>query len=317
MKNKKIILFLFFSFHFSSLFATEFGYIGYSTENLGDDIQAIAAKRFLPENSIQIERDFVGIFQNPHVVSVIMNGWFMLENNFYDKTAEFKYNWPPSSCIDPLLISFHLTPAFVSTALSEENRQYLLDHGPVGARDAFTLAVLQENNIPSYLSGCLTLTLENHETERTNIVYAVDIDEECINFIRKNTGYPVEVLTHTLDRDSRLDLEGRLKLTESILNKYRKAKYVVTSRLHAAMPCLAFNTPVLLLNLSPGQERFGGLKDLVRNCDRKTFLKGRSGFNLRDPGENSRSYLPIRENLIRSITDWVRTKRSDVLESDR
>lgn len=307
---KKFLLTLFFSFNFLNVFAAEFGYIGCSTENLGDDIQAIAAKRFLPENSIQIERDFVGDFQNSYNVPTIINGWFMLENNFYDKTAEFKYNWPPSQCIDPLLISLHFTPGFISTVLSEENRQYLIDHGPVGARDDYTLEILQKYNIPSYFSGCLTLTLENCETERTDIVYAVDIDSECLNFIRANTDFPVEEITHTLNKDSRLDTEGRLILTETILNKYKKAKYVVTSRLHAAMPCLAFNTPVLLLNISTAQYRFSGLKELVHNCDRETFLEGKSNFDLKNPDKNPELFIPIRENLIQFVTDWVNSKKS-------
>lgn len=312
---KKFILALFFSFHLFSLFAIEFGYVGYSTENLGDDIQAIAAKRFLPKNSIPIDRDFIGNFQSSFTVPTIISGWFMLENNFYDPTAEFKYNWPPSACLDPLFISFHLTPGFVSTAFSTESKKYLVDHSPIGARDYYTLRYLKKNNIPCYFSGCLTLTLENDEVERTNTVYAVDIDEECINFIRANTDYPVEVVTHTLDKDARLDAAGRLKLAETILNKYKKAKYVITSRLHAAMPCLAFNTPVLLLNISPGQDRFSGLKELTHHCDRKTFLAGKSNFNLKDPEENPRLYVPIRNNLIQLVTRWVSTHR-DAHESE-
>lgn len=302
---KKIILILFFYFNLFNIFASQFGYVGCSTENLGDDIQAIAAKRFLPENSIEIERDFIGDFQNFYKISTIVNGWFMLENNFYDPSTEFKYNWPPSASIDPLLISLHFTPGFISTVLSKKNKQYLIDYGPVGARDYYTLKILQKNHIPSYFSGCLTLTLENCETERIDIVYAVDIDEECVNFIRANTDCPVEEITHNFDKDSRLDTAGRLKLTEAILNKYRKAKYVVTSRLHVAMPCLAFNTPVLLINIPGGKYRFFGLKELTHNCNRKTFLAGKSNFNLKIPPENPQLYVPIRENLIQLVTDWV------------
>lgn len=308
---KKIVFALFFYVHLFNVFAAEFGYVGYSTENLGDDIQAIAAKRFLPENSIQIERDFICDFQNSHKIPTIINGWFMLENNFYDRTAAFKYNWPPSAFIDPLLISLHFTPGFVSTALSKKNKQYLVDHGPVGARDYYTLKILQKNHIPSYFSGCLTLTLENCETERTDIVYAVDIDEECVNFIRANTDYPVEEITHNFDKDSRLDTEGRLKQTEAILNKYKKAKYVITSRLHVAMPCLAFNTPILLLNISTAQYRFSGLKELTHNCSRKTFLAGKSNFNLKTPPENPQLYVTIRENLIQLVTEWVHIHLSE------
>lgn len=224
---------------------------------------------------------------------------------------EFKYNWPPSECVKPLLISLHFTPGFVSTVLSNKNRQYLLDNGPVGARDYYTLDILKRNGIPSYFSGCLTLTLENNETERTDIVYAVDIDQECLNYLKAHSPYPVEEVTHAINKNERLNTEGRLKLTESLLDKYRKAKYVVTTRLHAAMPCLAFDTPVLLINVTEGEYRFYGLKELTRNCSRESFLAGKSGFDLYDPGENSQLYIPIRNDLIQTVTEWIHNHSMD------
>lgn len=46
----------------------QFGYISYSTTNIGDDIQAVAAKRFLPEDSIPINREFVSEFTHESYV---------------------------------------------------------------------------------------------------------------------------------------------------------------------------------------------------------------------------------------------------------
>ncbi len=302
------IITLLFTFYSLTLCSSDFGYIGYSTENLGDDIQAIAAKRFLPENSIPIERDFIGTFENSSQIPVIVNGWFMLRNNFYSTKEKHNFNWPPSINIDPLLISLHFTPNFIKTLLSKRNKQYLIDHGPVGARDYYTLQILQKYNIPSYFSGCITLTLQNDELERDDIVYAVDIDKDCLTYLKKKTSYPVEELTHTLPENLRLDTEGRLKLTETLLTKYKKAKFVVTSRLHVALPCLAFQTPVLLIDKTPDDSRFFGLKELTRHCDSKTFLKGKSNFDLNNPNENSDLYLPIRENLIKAVNDWIQEK---------
>ena len=58
-----------------------------------------------------------------------------------------------------------------------------------------------------------------------------------------------------------------------------RAKCVVTTRLHASMPCLGLKTPVLLINTQKDQYRFDGLKDLVRNCSRDEFLEGKVDFD--------------------------------------
>lgn len=77
MKYIASIVFSFFLF-FSSIFADErYGYITYTVNNVGDYIQSIAAKRFLPENSIGIDREFIGVFDHPGKVKTIVNGWFM------------------------------------------------------------------------------------------------------------------------------------------------------------------------------------------------------------------------------------------------
>lgn len=292
------------------LYAVDFGYIGYSTENIGDDIQAIAARQFLPETSVFINRDFISQFQYPSKICVIVNGWYMHRPSYFgnDENKQHKFNWPPSDIIDPILISIHFTMPFISTALSPENVKYLMSHAPVGARDLFTLCMLQSRHIPSYFSGCLTLTLTNSFKEREDIVYAVDLDEECINFLISNTKFKVQPITHGISQNLVHDQNARLKYAEELLEKYKKARYVVTSRLHAAMPCLAFETPVLLITTQSDQYRFDGLKQLVRNCNRKEFLQGIHNFNLEDPEENPKSYLPIREKLIRTINNWLSTK---------
>jgi hypothetical protein len=292
------------------LYAIDFGYIGYSTQNIGDDIQAIAARQFLPRTSICVDRDFISKFQHHSKVFVIVNGWYMIPRSYFSncEIEKHKFNWPPSAVIDPILISIHFTKPFISKALSPESVEYLMNHGPVGARDLFTLRMLQSMHIPSYFSGCLTLTLTNAFKDREDIVYAVDLDEECINFLKTNTRFTVQTITHEISKELAADQNARLKYAEELLEKYQKARYVVTSRLHAAMPCLAFETPVLLINTQSDQYRFDGLKELVRNCNRKEFLQGFHSFDLENPEENAKSYLPIRENLVNVINNWVSTK---------
>lgn len=287
---------------------SDFGYVSCTTNNIGDDIQALAAKRFLPKNSIPIDREFVGQFNHSQKIKTIVNGWYMYTKDLYwsrnDVTAPEK-SWPPSSSIDPLLISIHFTKAFLPTALSDEAVKYMKQYGPVGARDYSTLKELQQRGIPSYFSGCLTLTLENSYKERDDIIYVVDLDPVCVSFIKSKTKYKVEVLHHEPRLFILLNNEQRLKHAERFLNKYRKAKCVITSRLHASMPCLAFETPVLLVE-NGKDPRFDGLRELTRNCTREELLNGKFDFNFDNPTENPKNYIPIREQLIKRVTHWVR-----------
>lgn len=81
---------------------------------------------------------------------------------------------------------------------------------------------------------------------------------------------------------------------------------VITARLHATMPCLAFETPVLLIHPQNDTPRFPGLRELTRNCSREELLSGEVDFNFDDPPSNPKQYLSLRENLIKIVTNWVR-----------
>lgn len=286
---------------------TDFGYISYSTRNIGDDIQAIAAKQFLPKNAIGIDREFVGVFQHPIPLPTLINGWFMHTKDFlwyrHDVPAPEK-GWPPSPSIDPLFISIHLAEGFIPFAFADEAVDYLKKHAPIGARDLNTLKELQSRDIPSYFSGCLCLTLKNTNTERNDIIYAVDLDDECFQYLQTKTNGRVEKLTHIIDPEMAANAEKKLAYTTEILEKYKRAKGVVTVRLHAAMPCLAFETPILLIS-ERDDKRLHGLRELAHTCNREEFLNGTFNFNFDNPNENPREYLSLRKNLMDLVSEWV------------
>lgn len=60
--------------------------------------------------------------------------------------------------------------------------------------------------------------------------------------------------------------EERLQEAERLVRLYAKARFVVTRRIHCALPCLGLNTPVVFLKRDNDSEisrcRFGGLIDL-------------------------------------------------------
>jgi len=232
--------------------------------NIGDYIQSLAARQFLPRVDQYIDRDKLGKYAGPKT-KLIMNGWFMHNPR----------SWPPSSDIVPLFVSFHLDKKAVKAVLNQEGVSYLKKY-EVGARDYSTLNLLKSKGINAFFSGCLTLTLGNsYQNKAGTDVYFVDVlyqpyflgrrkrillklfgDEVCksARWIKHNY-----FVRHYKDEDS------RFQLADSLLRLYENAKLVVTSRLHCALPCLAMGTPVVFVDggVSSDRIRFEGLDRML------------------------------------------------------
>lgn len=217
----------------------KYGLLTYDTHNIGDDIQSIAAEQFLPSVDYLVLRDNIGSFDKE--CKLIMNGWFMHK---YGSTGHQKYKFPPKENIKPLITSFHLDTTEIF------DKEYFKKHEPIGCRDLYTLGIMQDAGIDAYFSGCMTLTLKRPDVERTEEVFCVDVGPE----------YKGIHLTHeTFEKDYHKRKQAALDL----LNKYARAKKVITSRLHCYLPCIAFGTPVELVGYD--KKRFDGLMDVDKN----------------------------------------------------
>lgn len=262
--------------------------------NIGDEIQAIAARRFLPRVDYYINREKLSTFKPKarEKVKMIMNGWYL-----HDAKA-----WPPSDFIDPLLVSMHVNHVnkdVVKAFVSEKSQKFLGESSPVGARDLNTLNIMKRGGIDAYFSACLTLTLQRNETRRRqDYVLAIDVSDEVLSYIKARTKRPVHALYTYINTP--YTMEERFYSAEYFLDMYQNAHCMITSRLHAALPALAFETPVLLLKDRErffDDLRFSGLIELLRSVEVFDFLSGSSGFDIEKPIKNSIDYLPFREAL--------------------
>ena len=96
-----------------------------------------------------------------------------------------------------------------------------------------------------------------------------------------------EVIEHDINRD--MKIEDRIKMAVELLNKYRKAESVITTRLHCILPCRAFNTKSIFFHKNyENDDRFTGLKGVINgdtkmngndNCDREEIKKIRKFFD--------------------------------------
>jgi hypothetical protein len=245
--------------------------------NLGDDIQVLAAIQNMSRVDGFIEKGKLYRYDGDRA-AVIMNGWFM-----HDPKC-----WPPSEKLDTLMVSFHMNPG-PSSIMLERGREFFERSGPIGCRDFETLEIFKRAGIDSYYSGCLTLTLEREKyltdpTAKRNGVYAVDLLYKMRGFSggisklqrifglrsgnEKMRGSIESRIIDTLVDGERWtevnqvyhsrqintgSREERYCAAREALSLYANARLVLTSRIHCALPCLAFGTPVIFVDGSLGK----------------------------------------------------------------
>uniref|UniRef100_UPI0015D321BC polysaccharide pyruvyl transferase family protein n=1 Tax=Acinetobacter sp. YH18001 TaxID=2601197 RepID=UPI0015D321BC len=240
--------------------------------NIGDYIQSLAAKQFLPQVDSYVNRERLGQY-NGEQSQIILNGWF----------THHPETWVPSAQLHPLFVSLHINSSAADRMLSESGITYLKKHEPIGCRDHYTVRLLESKGIKAYFTGCLTLTLDSYakkdSTQNDGKIYIVDPlygfpnkDRIFINaksFIKgvikghilninsanefmqkifnKSLLDKAEYIKQELPKDTYTEDE-KFILAEELLKKYSTAKLVITSRIHCALPCLALGTPVIYLN---------------------------------------------------------------------
>lgn len=263
----------------------------YSTDNIGDEVQSIAAMRLLPRVDTLMERDRLSLAPREPTF-LIANGWYLHSRDF-----------PPPPQVRPFYIAFH---AAHDLALTPQAIEHLKLHGPVGCRDVFTLERLKSCGVPAYFSGCLTTTLEaSPDPLLREGVVLVDVDPDLGKSIpahltsdaialTQHSGTSIDPIRHEarilamiehrhfparpLGRmfyTSLISLRQKIHLpqrvvrdrfqrAEHLLSRYEKARLVITSRLHCALPCIAIGTPVILLHKNPQDPRFGALNGYLK-----------------------------------------------------
>lgn len=119
----------------------------------------------------------------------------------------------------------------------------------------------------------MTLTLGNtykiHDSLRTNTIYFADyqigkpenihIDRTLYQILENYKGCNYMTTNH-IHPFVKSPWDG-LRIAEEHVKAYARAKLVITSRIHCALPCLALGTPVILVRTKFDADRFKGLFD--------------------------------------------------------
>lgn len=213
--------------------SSELCVFGYCGANLGDHIQTLALLQHVRLRAFVFRDDI-----RPHRELVLLaNGW--LTHGEMPRSADFR---------DIKYVGIHLGH-HVRTA---DVANGLRGSGIIGCRDPVTEAFLGPHGVSATVCGCASVAFPPYKGERENVV-CVDLTEKPFQRVTARfRGYGrVLRVTHFLPKCQHEDMTiGRMlaemKQAYETLQLYRKAKLVVTSRIHAALPCIAFGTPVIV-----------------------------------------------------------------------
>jgi hypothetical protein len=282
----------------------DWGAFIYNSSNVGDDLQAIAQLQHILKRSTRVApiyRENMHNYQGPHKIRCMMNGWFMHSPD----------NWPPNDLIHPYFVGFHCAVGS-GRLIKSSDRDYYKRWGPIGCRDTQTVREFEKIGVDAYFSGCPTITLKKPRPDRDDRILVVDAHQpstihtsdvrDLLNgLVPKTILDSAEYLSHDV-KPYQYNWHGyKLQRVHWLLKRYAEAKLVITSRLHCALPCLAFGTPVVFLhkNLST-DPRVLDYREVLHGYD---SLDRRIDINWDKPEATSAAELKkkVNQNITRSL----------------
>ena len=291
--------------HFSTLsYQSRQKYV--ATCNLGDEMQGFGGLQFVPFIDRFIDREKVVETSGKEPVTIFFNAWWGTKQS----------SWPPPPNVHPVLVSVHADePMFIS--VWGKDIDYFKSREPIGCRDSGTLNLMRQYGVEAYFSACMTLTIRNPNLNkpRTNDIYFVDAKHTELlppDIVSKGIKIKQGGLSYTNVKKFNV---FRFAMSYENALKYSTAKVVVTSRIHAALPCVGMGTPVIFINSAklPGgggstnkeSDRVGGLLQFfhtvnlydMSDTEAKETLKN---FNWDNPPPNPN----IASFMARKATFW-------------
>ena len=240
-----------------------------STENLDDHIQILAGLQLLkrvglaPELLIDRDNEIATVAALNDLgqrLGILLNGWF--------KTNPAE--WPPHPRLTPIYLGFHIRLFQAPTLVSAEALEHYRRFGPIGCRDRHTLSLLKSHGIDAFLSHCLTLTLPRRldDPDNQTETFIVSRDKRILDYL-PSVIRSCEFVCHY---SGATDFATNMQRATELLALYRsRAKLIVTTMLHCALPAIAMGIPVVVFfppnegeSYRSDRERFSSLQEMIR-----------------------------------------------------
>ncbi|GAL84055.1 hypothetical protein Cpin_2366 [Sporocytophaga myxococcoides] len=235
---------------------------GHLRNNIGDVLQGMVAKRFLPGNPSVVDREALSTIPKTEPGLLIANGWYM---HTYDR-------FPAPDNIIPIYTSVHIADS--KLLLDPKVREHFKKNAPIGCRDSKTLQLMLGWGIPAYYSSCLTTTCERRATaaegKRGEVLLVDNVDhpvpENVKNKLEQMLGKTMVRISHD-PPNTEGDIETYARTAEDqmdlLLKRYCNAELVITTKIHCALPCLGMGANVMFIHPNPSDPRLATLAEFT------------------------------------------------------
>jgi hypothetical protein len=272
---------------------------GDTRNNIGDVLQGMVAKAFLPTDARVADREDLAHLDKSEPGFLIANGWYM---HSFD-------NFPPPENVKPLYVSMHIAK---SKLLADPKiRAHFIKHAPIGCRDIKTLHLFLGWGIPAYFSSCLTTTTKAHGqiniSGEGEVLLVDNVDHPVSHEIKTKLelliGKPLVSISHD-PPETQGDLESYTVSAErhmnTLLERYCKAAIVITTKIHCALPCLGMGAKVVMIHPHPKEGRLAPLAEFIDIISYEDIL---SSTSLNVPEVRQKTLKKRREFLSRLVKE--------------
>lgn len=323
--------------------------------NIGDYIQSLAAKQFLNvKEPILISREDLNDYDG-EPVKLIMNGWYTMNGEKFppsnkilpllvshhinklvhsqfkkEEVVNFYKKNEPVGCRDYFTLEFLeslgikayytgcLTLTLSEKYFSEEKNDtiYFVDpkykklRGFFGKLKRFYLFFTKYNTISTIRSKYIRSN--NTKSWKKTIDFYSAFSQLFEDEVLRNAIYIKHYMPASkFKNDAEIFAYG-----EELLTKYASAKYVVSSRIHCALPSLSLGTPILYIDIPNDHDisacRLNGIKELFHiiytnetklSCE---LLKPDEKFNLKSTFKNKEDFKIIRDTIKETAINFMK-----------
>jgi hypothetical protein len=307
-----------------------------NSNNLGDFIQSIAAKQWIKSKKVEfLDRDQLHVYQGSPA-NLIMNGWFMEEPQNWPPSDKINPLFV-SFHLNPTAEKKMLSPGGIAYFKKHEPigcrdyyTQKILERQGIQTyfTGCLTLTLKRENFVKpeQKREGILVLSPLERLLPQEELIKKKGYKGQMLNGIQKlkrpfklrnykkamrllqaflnQTEEEVSFTSQLIDPKIYSEAE-RIAAATQQLQKIACAKLVITSRIHTALPAVAFQTPVLFLsdglthiNQKSRLEGMDAFFKLIRTSELK-----KHSFQLPEPKPVSKALL---ERFEKEITSFFR-----------
>lgn len=160
--------------------------------------------------------------------------------------------------------------------------QQLKPFQPIGCRDRATMRFLKEQGVAAYYSGCVTMGMYQRTAEQSSAadkIFIVDLQPQFWMHIPEEVKAQAErSISHLYQYKTKMPALSKYmreyKAAKNILKIYaERAALLISSRVHAVLPCLAMNIPLIFMSDCTDQrmDMFSLILKQVRSTDSFDF----------------------------------------------